>query len=133
MSGLTDFRVALQQQLSDALEIDFVAGRLEGPIESRDLGSCYVQRVSEVSGNIQEQDMIAIVRVYKKFNPPQDPEHPYDPAPLELVLDQLQASVKAHQTGLPSSWFQRLVSGEIDPADQGVEVAIIGRGSNPAV
>lgn len=132
MGSLTDFRLALQQQLADDLSIMFVPGRLVGPIEGRDLGSVYAERISEVSGHVLEQDVLAIVRVFRALREPTDPQVPYDPAPLEELVDMLQASIKAHQTGL-GVWYQRLISADVDPELQGVEAVIVGRTANAGV
>ena len=129
-TSLGAFRSALLSQLSEDLGIEFKSGLLVGPIEGRDLGSVYTDRIAEVSGRIQEDELLAVVRVFKAFEQQLDPQQPYDPAPLENLIDQLQASVKAHQTGISGVWFQRLTMATVDPVVQGVEATILGRALN---
>lgn len=129
MASLGAFRTAVIDQLQTDLGIEFKPGMLIGPIESRDLGSVYAPRVVEVSGRVQEEEITLVVRVFKQFQQQIDPESPYDPSPLEDLVDQLQASVKANQTNA-GVWYQRLVAADVDVTVQGVEATIVGRALN---
>jgi hypothetical protein len=133
MADLTALRKTIQAQLANDLGISFVAGKLPGPVEGGDLGCCYLEQVAEMAGRVEEAEFMLVVRVFKAYQQVVDKENPYDPTPLEQLAGQLQASVKAHQTGIAPAWFQRVVRIQIDPDVQGVEAQILALGANAAI
>lgn len=130
MATLTEIRSGVMAQVASDLAIEFVPGMLVGPIERRTLGSCFAHRVTEVAHRVLEEDVLLVVRVFLRFEQVIDPETPWDPAPAEAIMDALQASVAAHQTGNGTLWQLRMVSGEIDPPVQGLEAHLVGRTLN---
>lgn len=132
MATLSSFRAAVQAQLAAALGIAFVAGRLEGPIQGRDLGCVFPAAVAEVSPNVSEETLELRARVFKRFQQQLDAETPVDPAPLEALAEQIQAAIKAVETTL-GPWFARVTRVDIDTQRQSVEAVIVGFGSNIGV
>ncbi len=136
MATLTALRESIASMLSQELAIDFVPGRIEGPVEGKDLGCSWTIRVLEGSdggsGGIIEQTVLIGVRVFKPFKKRDSPARGIDPAPLEELAEQIQLAVSKHQTGY-GAWFQRVTEVEFDVESRMVEVAILAVQANPAI
>jgi hypothetical protein len=124
--SLTTFRQNLQTALATDLAIAFVPGRLEGPVETRDLGCVYAAAKAAVGGHVDDEQIELRVRVFKQYERyGADPEVPWDPAPLEALEELLQTSVKTHATSL-GPWFARWTATTFDIPRQGFEATVIG-------
>lgn len=130
--SMTSFREAVAAMLSAELGIDFVPGRIEGPVEGKDLGCTFPLRVSEEQGFIQQQNLFVGVRVFKAARTRQSPSKAFDPAPLEELAEQIQLALAKHQTGY-GAWFQRVTEIEFDSELRMVEAAVLGVQQNPAL
>lgn len=128
MSFLSDHRTLLAAALEKDLGIPIVPGLLEGH-QSYDRGSLHVGRVQEVPGRVNEQQILSALRVFKQFEPLIQSETPYDPSPLEELVDAIQASIHANETNF-GPWFLRVISFTLDLPSQGVEAEILAYSSN---
>ena len=133
MSSLRQLREALQTELQNDLNIPFVAGKIDGPIENRDLGCAWGAGVEEVAGQVNDQTMLVNVRVFKRWNQQIDPEVPnHDPGPLEDLGEAIQAAIEDKQATLAPSavWFCRVTGFDIDIDTNSVEARVLGYRAN---
>lgn len=133
MAALTDFREALRLELQTDLGIDLVPGMLVLDATKRPrraLGSVWVAR-KDAADPISDETLEAHVRVYLAFQQSRSQEEPYDPTPLEQLVENIQLSVRDKLTAL-GPWFLHFSSAELDLEDQGVEVVFLARQLNLA-
>jgi hypothetical protein len=132
---LSQFRQNVQDTLAAGLGVTMVPGLLDGPNQFGEWrGSVYVQRVQEDPSRVAEEQLYLIVRVFAPFSSEGviSPNNPYDPTPLEDMVDKLQQVVAANQTGL-GAWYQRITAVEIDPVNQGLQATVFAYTDNQGV
>jgi hypothetical protein len=131
VATLTEFREELRLALQTALNVELLPGKLEGR-QHRDLGSVWLESV-EAADPILDEVIEAHIRIYLAYDESvtRNPEVPFDPTPLEELVELIQTEVAGVRTTL-GPWFVQFVRAEIDPDDQGVEVALAARQLNLA-
>jgi hypothetical protein len=132
MSTIGEFRQAIKEILARELEIDFVDGKLEGPVEGSDRGSIFPLTKGENPEAVTEEMLYLVVRVFKASETRRATSTPYDPKELEDLAELVQKIVAKHQTGL-GLWFQRVTQVEWDLDRQMIEALVLGVQANPAV
>lgn len=131
MAALTLFRQAVQTQLQTALGIEFVPGRVDGPVQRQDLGCVWPVGVVEREENVGEQILTVQARVFKKYvENARDSSKPYDPVELEQLQDDATEALDDIQTTAAGVWFFRVTEREILYDDRGVELTILGWSAN---
>lgn len=134
MATLTSFREALRLELQTDLGVELVPGMLVFQGAERrprhDLGSVWISR-KEAANPLADETIEAHVRIYKAYTQTRSIEQPYDPTPLEALVEAVQVSVKDKLAAL-GPWFIHFRSAEIDLDDQAIEVVFEARQLNLA-
>lgn len=130
--SLTSLRQAVAELLAAELDIEFVDGKLEGPVEGKDLGCSFPVRLAEQADLIQAQDVFIGIRVFKAARTKQTSARAFDPAPLEELAELIQQALQKHQTGY-GAWYQRVIEVEFDHELRMVEALVLAPRDNPAV
>lgn len=102
----TLFREALQADLAEAFDIDFIGGPLEGPIEDRDIGCVWFDSKRPFGRDGNEEENIYRIRVIRLWN--QGAQGMTTPAwvvPLEDDAEALEAALRAVLTTVGHQFF----------------------------
>lgn len=129
--SLTTVREAMRDQLAADLGIPFVDGRIEGPVERRNLGCCWTDGVVEDESDVNHQVVTIVARAFLRYDRSREPESPIDPAPLEHLAERIQLSVRS-QHSIAGVDFARAVRVGINMERRGVECEIRVWMANPA-
>jgi hypothetical protein len=132
--SLGAFRLAVQAKLQTELGIEFVGGKLEGPMGERDIGCCWPEGASESEETIVIQNLQVRARVFKQYNRSEEPETPQDPADLEALVLAMQTSLNDRQLlGVGGEYFARVTEVDVDVDRNMVDARIVSYGANVAV
>lgn len=135
----TATRQLVQTELASILGIAFVGGRVDGPIEDRDLGCVWTSTIAPAD-DITVQNVDIRVRVFKqwKLNDLATGDEELLLAALEALAEQVQAAlstIKASGSMLATgAWFlQTIPDIEIDTESAGIEASVIVARANPFI
>ena len=135
MSRIGDFRAYVAGVLAPALGIDFVDGKLSGPIERKPVACTFPLGKDEVPGQVDDEMLYVGVRVFKTFRQKRAVRVPaVDPGPYEDLAELVQTTMQQHQTA-GGLWFNRVVSIDLSMIEElhMIEVTIMGYQQNLAV
>ena len=133
--ALTEIRQAVQDELAaDMAPIAFWAGRIDGPVEDRDVGCVWVNTLAPTD-DVIVQAIDVRVRVFKLWRQP-DSYPALDTSVLEDLAEQIQAALNDLRVAAAirdaGAWFlQDMPSVEIDPETWGVEASVIALRHSP--
>lgn len=125
MSDVTAVRLAIRDELAADLAIEFVDGKLDGPVERRDLGCSWTEDVNQDAENALYVWATIMIRVFKNYTLSRDPERPFDPAILESLALRIQTSLADKQPIVFGAENLQLPGYGLDVEKQGVEVKIL--------
>lgn len=112
--SLTTFRQAVAAQAGLSLGIGTVVdGKLDGPVQRRDIVCSWPLRKAELADNVDLEELEIALRVLKVYPPRVDDETPIDPGPLETIAETLQTGLDNIQT-TAGPWFFRVVELALD-------------------
>lgn len=134
----TDTRKVIQEQLAAVLGIQFVGGRIDGPVEDRTVGCCWIGRISH-GDDIVVQYADVGVRVFRQWkqntayvdgSAEQD-----DLEALALEVQQALATIKTSAAlQATGAWFlQDMPQIELDPAASMVDTSVTVAFNNPFI
>lgn len=106
MSVETDTRVAIRDALATALGIDFVDGKIEGPLTTREVGCIWPDGWTPVATDANYVTFAMTARVLLMFDPQVNETDPQDPADLEAVAEAIATTVSnVSKTTLSNTWI----------------------------
>src|SRR3954451_22817238 len=125
----TLFRESIQETLAVALGIEFVGGRVDGPIEDRDIGCVWWENKTP-AGNVSEEINTYGVRVFKLWSQPNagmTTEH--NVVPLEDNAEALEVALQA-VLATTEHWFFTVSELRVDYDGQYVEATLTAYDAN---
>jgi hypothetical protein len=135
--SLTSFRQALAAHLATELEVQFLDGYMDQPVQRQEVGCTYPMDKRRDGDQANDEIIRVGVRFFQRHQAPAgrhsgaDPDR-VDPARLEQVAELVQEAIADVQTGL-GPWFCWWESTEFDWETQGIEVIVGARQFNLAV
>lgn len=129
--SLTSIRQAIKTELAADLAVEFVDGKLEGPVERRGLGCIWTDGVEEDEENVLYEWATVRARVFVPYFRDREPTNPTDPAELEQLAEQIQSSLQDKQATQTGADFIRVTAVEIDMDRLSVTATIRCSMSNP--
>lgn len=128
--SLTSFRQAVQQQLAVALGIEVLSGKIDQALPDRDVGCVWVAGVREYGSNVNVEEVIGKVRVFKQWEQTQAYQQG-DIDELEALVETVQSALKAIGTAGPL-WYFRVTEVELLIEEHGIEATLVGYEQNIA-
>ena len=131
MSTVTGVRSLIRDELAGELGVEFVDGKLEGPVERQDIGCVWAEGAQEQEDNVLYQWVTIMARVFLNYTMNRRGTRPLDPLPLEDLAERIQLSLRDKQA-TEFGCEQLTVTGYgIDHERQAVEVTIMVNMLNP--
>jgi hypothetical protein len=129
MAVRTLFRENIQAALAVALGIEFVGGRIDGPVEDRDIG-CVWWDSKTPAGNVSEEVNTYGVRVFSRWaRPNQGMTTAENVVPLENTAEALEVALKA-VLAIEGHWFFTVTEVRADYDGQFVEATLTAYDAN---
>jgi hypothetical protein len=126
--SLTTIRQGLQAELQADLGIRMVAGIINAPDDTEDIGCVWVAGLSQ-RNDVQAEDIEIHARVLLQYK--QTEPKLRDPAALEALAESVQTSLRDKQAGQFGMWMYDLTQIEIDLENNFVEATIVATTQNP--
>lgn len=124
----TLFRTNIQTTLAAALGVEFVGGRIDGPVADRDIG-CVWWDNKQPSGNVSDETNTYGVRVFKRWAQDQGMTTDLNVVPLEDDAEALEAALKSVLT-VEGHWFFTVTEVRADYDNQYVEATLVAYDQN---
>jgi hypothetical protein len=129
MAVRTLFRENIQAALAVALGIEFVGGRIDGPVEDRDIG-CVWWDSKTPAGNVSEEVNTYGVRVFKLWaRPNQGMTTAENVVPLENTAEALEVALNT-VLAIEGHWFFTVTEVRADYDGQFVEATLTAYDAN---
>jgi len=126
--SLTDIRQGLQDYLQAQLQVRFVAGIIDGPVEDQDIGCAWTTGGARAD-DAESEDVTIHVRLLRQYS--ETTPALRDPAQLEADVDAVKAALKGIQSSLAGAWFFSVVEWESDLETNATEYVITCRRTDP--
>jgi hypothetical protein len=127
---MTATRVAIQNALQTAFGINFVGGKINGPVERGDVGCVFPIGKREVSGDVSLENPLFQVRVLSAVRRRRGAKDPKDPAKLEGWAELIQTTLGNAAALTFGPWYVRVQEVSIDVDLGQVDAIVIGWQAN---
>lgn len=132
MAATTDVRNAIAQSIANALGLDVVAGKLEGPLREVSIACVWPDGQSPVEGDANYVEYRLIARVLLALDPHVSELEPDDPTGLEDVAEAVAVTLASEaRSGSLVETFVTVHGAEYDVDANSVDVLISAQIPNP--
>jgi hypothetical protein len=127
----TDVRTTIRDALAEALGLDFVDGKIEGPLMDVEIGCIWPEtfELDEADANFCILGIVA--RVLLAYSAPMNQTDPQDPADLETLAEAISVTVATVASSSLSDYWIVVHGAQFDVEAWLVDVSISVRIPNP--